>query len=341
MPAAWLSSRNVISDNVFEYFSPSHPFSKDTRLVDRELSGVNEIVYSVDSGKESGFFNAAALEAVDDFSTWLRQQPEVNRATSVADIDVLVEAKLEDRLQQRLDFYRTRIDTSVENNPLLSLDVSDDYSSSAVSVYLRPLDSHALVNFDRRALAWTDENLAGYSVRSGGPTLMFAHLGQQNIHGMLTALAVALVVAALVLALVFRSAHFGWIALACNLLPIILVYSMWAVFDGQISIGAAVVTGMILGILLDDTIYLLATYRRAVTLRIADAVEYAMHRVGPALIITTITLVAGLSLGFLSDFGPVWSMSVLSVMVIAVALFVDLLLLPALLLTIDASGEHS
>jgi predicted RND superfamily exporter protein len=340
LPAAWLASRNVISDNVFEYFSPSHPFSQDTRLVDQELSGINEIIYSVDSGRESGFFSAEAVEAVDKFSTWLRQQPEVNRVTSVADIDVLAEARSEHRLQQRLDFYRTRMDASAENNPLLSLEVSDDYSSSAVSAYLRPLNSNALVDFDRRALAWAKKSLAGYSVKSGGPTLMFAHLGQQNIHGMLTALTIALVVAAMVLALVFRSAHIAWIALVCNLLPLILVYSAWAVFDGRISIGAAVVTGMILGIVLDDTIYLLATYRHAVQHRIVDAVQYAMRRVGPALMVTTITLVSGLSLGLLSDFGPVWSMSVLSVTVIAVALLVDLLLLPALLLTVDASGDH-
>lgn len=230
--------------------------------------------------------------------------------------------------------------TSGENNPLISLEVSDDYSSSAVSAYLRPLDSRALVDFDRRALAWATQNLAGYTVKSGGPTLMFAHLGQQNIRGMLTSLTIALIVAAIVLGSVFRSAHAAWIALVCNLLPIILVYSLWAILDGQISIGAAVVMGMILGIVLDDTIYLLATYRHAVRQRFADAVQYAMRRVGPALIVTTITLVCGLSLGLLSDFGPIFRMSVLSVAVIGAALLVDLLLLPALLLTADARGEH-
>jgi predicted RND superfamily exporter protein len=340
LPATWLVSGNVITDDVFKYFSPSHPFSEDTRLVDRELSGVSEIVYSVDSGSESGFFSAEAVDSVERFSAWLRQQPEVNRVTSIADIDVLVEARKEGRLQQRLDFYRTRMDASAEN-PLLSLDVSGDFSSAAISAYLRPLNSNALVEFDRRALAWARNHLAGYSVKSGGPTLMFAHLGQQNIQGMLTALTVALVIAAIVLGSVFRSAHVAWIALVCNLLPLILAYSAWALFDGQISIGAAVVTGMILGIVLDDTIYLLATYRHAVKQKINDAVQYAMRRVGPALVVTTITLVSGLSLGLLSDFGPVWSMSVLSIIVIAVALLVDLLLLPALLLTVDASGDPS
>jgi predicted RND superfamily exporter protein len=54
-------------------------------------------------------------------------------------------------------------------------------------------------------------------------------------------------------------------------------------------------------------------------------------RIGPALVVTTVTLVSGLSLGLLSEFGPVWKMSALSVMIIGTALVVDLLLLPALL----------
>lgn len=337
LPAAWFASHNVISDNVFEYFVPSHAFYRDTQLVENHFSGVNEVLYSVESGEEFGFFSADAVEALDRLSTWLGQQPEVNRVVSIADTDVLEEARQEGRLQQRLDFYRTRTDKSGDGNPLLSLGVSDDYSSSVVSAYLKQLDSARLIDFDQRVRAWAAKNLSDYTLRSGGPTLMFASLGEQNIRGMLTALSIALLAAALILGVVFRSGRVAWIGLVCNLLPVLLVYSVWAVVNGQISIGAAVVMGMILGIVLDDTIYLLATYRRGLQRDLDDPMGYALRRVGPALIVTTVTLISGLSLGLLSDFGPIWSMSVLSVTIIGTALVVDLLLLPALL---PASGSR-
>ena len=160
-----------------------------------------------------------------------------------------------------------------------------------------------------------------------GPANPMAPPPWHSVH----ALTIALFAAALILGAVFRSGRAAWIGLACNFLPILLVYSVWAVVDGQISIGAAVVMGMVLGIVLDDTIYLLATYDRGVQRNPDDPVGYALQRVGPAMIVTTITLIAGLSLGLLSDFGPIWSMSVLSVAIIGTALVVDLLLLPALL----------
>jgi len=331
LPAAWFASQNVISDNVLEYFVPSHTFHQDTQLVEDRLSGVNEVLYSVATGEELGLFTADAAEALGTFSAWLREQPEVNRVVSMADASLIREAKQEDRLQQRLDFFRTRVDTFTNDNPLAKLEVSADYSSSVVTAYLQQLDSGRLIDFDRRVHAWAADNLDGYSLRSGGPTLMFAQLGEQNIRSMLTALTVALLVAALILGAVFRSGRIAGIGLVCNLLPVLLVFSAWAAFNGRISIGAAVVMGMVLGIVLDDTVYLLTTYRRALARKLTDPIGHALRRVGPALIVTTVTLVTGLSLGLLSDFGPIWSMSLLSVAIIAAALVVDLLLLPALL----------
>jgi len=331
LPAAWFASQNVVSDNVLEYFAPSHAFHRDTRLVEDQLSGVNEVLYSFETAEEFGLFSTDAIDALDAFSTWLREQPEVNRVVSIADAALLEEARQEGRLQQRMEFFRNRVDTLARNNPLVALQVSADYSSALVTAYLGSLDSAGLIAFDRRAHAWAAANLDDYSLRSGGPALMFAHLGERNIRSMLIALTVALLVAALILGAVFRSSRVAGVGLVCNLLPVLLVFSVWAAVNGRISIGAAVVLGMVLGIVLDDTIYLLATYRRALGRKLDDPIGHTLRRVGPALIVTTLTLVMGLSLGMLSDFGPIWSMSLLSVAIIGAALVVDLLLLPALL----------
>ena len=336
LPAAWFASRNVISDNVLTYFAESHAFSQDSRLVEERLSGTNEVLYSIDSGSAQGIFNAKAVESVYAMAAWLRQQPEVGRVVSIADAPVLKEAMQEGRLQQRLDFYKDRVELSNERNPSLALEVSPDFSSSVLSVYLKQLSSAELIRFDASVHSWAADNIGEYSVQSGGPALMFAHLGETNIRGMLTALVIALFVAAILLGAMLRSARIAWVGLVCNLMPVLLVYSIWAVADGHISIGAAVVMGMILGIVLDDTIYLLIAWRRGRERGLANPVSYAIHRVGPALLVTTVTLVAGLSLGLLSEFGPIWNMSALSVAIIGMALVVDLLLLPALL----PAAEH-
>jgi predicted RND superfamily exporter protein len=329
VPAAWLVSRNVVSDNVLEYFAPSHTFRQDTQLVEERLSGINELVYSIDTLSPSGLFDEDAVLSIRAFAGWLRQQPEVRRVVSVADSRVMDEAIADGRLQERLDFFAQRIDAAADTP--FRFDVSEDRSSAAVTVYLQSLDSAELIEFDERVHAQGASQLAALSIMSGGPTLMFAHLGEQNVRGMVVALSLALVGAAVLLGAVLRSARIAWIGLACNLLPVLLVYSLWAVLDGRISIGAAIVMGMILGIVIDDTIYMLAAYRGGHRQGLSDPVSDALNRVAPALCVTTLTLVLGLCTGLLSDFGPIWSMSALSVTIIAAALVTDLVLLPALL----------
>ena len=331
LPAGWFASQNVISDNVFEYFVPSHPYYRDTQLVESRLSGVNEIRYSLDSGSALGLFDINTVDKLHGFATWLEKQPEVNRIVAFSNTAIIREARLQGRLGERLAFYRNRAEEPKNRSALIASLASSDYSATLISVFLQRMDSTALIDFDSRVHAWAKQNMTDFALSSGGPTLMFANLGEQNIRSMLTALIIALFGAALVLGVVHRSYRTAWIGLVCNLLPVLLIYAVWAIVDGQISIGAAVVMGMILGIVLDDTIYLLTSYRRGRVQNLAEPATHALRRVGPALVVTTLTLVSGLSLGLLSDFGPIWSMSLLSVLIIATALIVDLLLLPALL----------
>ena len=338
LPALWLVNRNVISDNVFEYFPASHPFIEDTRVAEASFSGINEALYSVDTGEPNGLFRVRAIDALDALASWLRRQPEVIRVTSISELDVLAEARNDGRLAERLANYERLVAENDVANPLVAREVSADYSSALVSVYLQQLDSAEIVAFDRRVHRWASENLDDASLTSGGPTLIFAYLGEHNIRSMLAALGIGLLFAAVVLGVALKSLRIAWTGLVCNFLPLLLVYSVWAVTNGRISIGAAIVMGMIIGIVIDDTIYLLSTYRRELDRNVVDPAARALRCIGPALIITTITLVAGLATGLLSDFSPVWSMSALSASTIAVALIVDLFLLPAML--VNASGSN-
>lgn len=330
LPAAYLASTNTISDNVFAYFPSSHPFSQDTQLVEGRFSGINEATYSlgVASNKQSFLEPDGALAAAK-FSDWLQQRPEVIRVRSLVDNEPIREAIADDELAEFLDFVDEQ--QAEPGFDYLVADLSSDRKHTAFTTYLVPMDSGTQVSFDRRVHQWVATELPGYTLLSGGPTLMFAYLGQHNIKGMLTSLGLALVFAAVLLWVVFRSTRIALAGLVCNILPIVMVYAIWALVSGQLSLGAAIVMGMVLGIVLDDSIYLLAAFSRAHSSGDNDSDRTAIRRIGPAMMITTLALVAGLSTGLLSDFGPIWSMSMLSVLVIAMALIIDLLLLPAML----------
>ena len=100
----------------------------------------------------------------------------------------------------------------------------------------------------------------------------------------------------------------------------------------------SVVAAMTLGIVVDDTIHFLSKYLRARRERgmsTEDAIRYAFNTVGVALFITTVILTAGFMIIAQSTFLINANMGLLTAITICIALFVDFLFLPPLLMWID------
>ena len=113
-------------------------------------------------------------------------------------------------------------------------------------------------------------------------------------------------------------------------------------FFGRINFGLAAVAGLSIGIVVDDTVHFLSKYlraRREKGLNAEDAVRYAFNNVGLALLVTSLVLIAGFMIMAQSHFYLNSSMGLLTSVVIMLALFIDLTLLPALLMKFSSSKK--
>ena len=84
--------------------------------------------------------------------------------------------------------------------------------------------------------------------------------------------------------------------LAASLLPAAAAFGIWGLFVGQVGIALSVVTGMTLGIVVDDTVHFMSKYlraRREKGFNAEQAVHYAFNSVGIALLVTSVVLIAG------------------------------------------------
>lgn len=107
---------------------------------------------------------------------------------------------------------------------------------------------------------------------------------------------------------------------------------------GQVNMAVAVVTGMALGIVVDDCVHFLSKYqlaRQEDDLDAKEAVIKAFNSVGTALTVTTIILGAGFAILAQSSFGVNSAMAMLTGIALVMALIADLTLLPALLIALD------
>ncbi|OUR60986.1 RND transporter [Colwellia sp. 39_35_sub15_T18] len=338
---------NELNDDFVKYFDKSVPYRTATDFMQDNLSGMMSVEISVKTGVPSGINAPQYLQTVSDFSDWLRQRPETDHVSTITDTlkrlnknmhsDDPAWYKLPDSQElsaQYLLLYEMSLPYGLDLNNQLDV----DKSSSRIVATFKNITSNQLINAETAMRAWFTEHAPQYEVDFASPTLMFAHIGQRNITSMLIGTTLALVLISILLGIALKSVRFGLVSLLPNLVPAGIAFGIWGLYSGQVGLGLSVVIGMTLGIVVDDTVHFLSKYLYARREKGADtkaAVHYAFDNVGRALWITTFVLVAGFSVLAQSSFSMNAEMGLLTAMTIFIALVVDFIFLPPLLMLID------
>ena len=338
--------RNELSDNWTRYFDDRYQYRRDTDFVIANLTGLDALEYSLNSGGAGGITDPGYLRAVDAFAEWYREQPEVAHVQAFPDIMK--------RLSMNMNgddpgFYRLPEDPELAAQYLLlyefSLpfgnDLNDriDVSKSAtrMTVVVHSLSGQELRALDTRAEAWLNANQRDMATTASGISMVFAHLSQRNIESMLRGTIIAMSLISLILILVFRSLRMGLISLLPNFIPAAMSFGLWGYLVGRVGLASSVVTVVAFGIIVDDTIHFLTRYLKARKegLPAPEAVRSTFRTVGQALTTTTLVLSAGFLVFTASGFEISWALGILVTITIVIALLTDFLLLPTLLMAID------
>ena len=125
----------------------------------------------------------------------------------------------------------------------------------------------------------------------------------------------------------------GMIAMIPNAFPVLFVFGVMGHAGRLIDIGTMMTASVAMGVAVDDTIHFLSWFRSYLDKGMSrvEAVIETYRRVGPAMTQTTIVGGLGLFVFALSTFTPTQRFGTLMLILLAAALFGDLVLLPALL----------
>ncbi len=337
--------RNHLNDEFIKYFSENVPFRVDTDFAVEHLTGIYLLEFSLPAAGEGKISDPEYLRHVDAFANWLRTQPEVLHVNTYTDImkrlnknlhgDDPAWYKLPDNPElaaQYLLLYEFSLPFGLDLNNQINV----KKSATKLTASLKSVSSETLLALERRAEAWLAANTPDYMhVQAASPSLMFADIGHRNIRAMLKGTTAALIVISLILMLALRSFRIGLLSLIPNLVPIGMAFGLWGIFVGQVGLALSVVSGMTMGIVVDDTVHFLSKYlraRREQGLGSEEAVRYAFHTVGTPLLVTTIVLMLGFGVLALSDFQLNAGMGLLTAITIGLALLADFLYLPPLLM---------
>lgn len=348
-----LIPNNVMNEKFVEQFDQSFQFRQDSDFFTDNISGVYSIEYSIRS--KSDVTNALSqpefLQTVDAFTQWLREDKRIRHVLSISDTfkrlnknmhgDDANWYQLPDNRElsaQYLLLYELSLPYGLDLNNQVNM----DKDATRVVVRIDDMSSAELLQLEKEINLWWQQYADDLDVTGASTTLMFTHIVERAVQSMVSGTALAFALIALVLIMSLRSLRLGLISLVPNLVPIIAGLGIWALIDAQVGMSFAIVVVLTLGIIVDDTVHFLSKYQYAkkqLHLSTEEALVSTFNSVGKALIITTIALVCGFLILSLSGFSRNADMGLMAAITITIALLVDLVLLPALIMVMDKNAQ--
>ncbi|WP_375295041.1 efflux RND transporter permease subunit [Vibrio vulnificus] len=346
--SAALIPYNKVNDESVKYFDTSSEFRQAADFMEQRISGMTTMSIAIKTHQSQGIASPEFLAVLGEFTHWLREQPETDHVASLSDIYKRLNKNMhgDDNAYYTLPAerelaaqYLLLYEMSLPFGLDLNNQVNVDKSSVKLQLTVKNLGSVELVALEERIYQWFASHAPQYQVVASSPSLMFAHIGETNMSSMLSTLPITLILISALMIFALRSWRLGMISLVPNIAPAVIGFGLWALISGEINLGLSVVVTLTLGIVVDDAVHFLAKYQHArkAGQNAEQAVRYAFHTVGRALWITTVVLVAGFSVLAMSQFRLNSDMGQLSAIVIFVALVIDFVLLPSLLMRFDTA----
>ena len=345
---AYSATQNRLNDNWINYFTENVPVRIATDVLEERISGADFLEYSISAGKPQGINDPEFLAYLDSFVQWLRAHPQVEQVTSLIDIMKKLNRVMhgddinwyrlpeqQDLAAQYLLLYEMSLPYGLDLNNIINI----DKSATRLIITTKNMGTRALSNLDLEIQAWLQNNTpVNMHAQGTGISIVFAYLSQRNIINMLIAAFGALLAISVILIIALKRFDIGMISLLPNIIPATMAFGLWGLLVGEIGLGLSVVVSMTLGIVVDDTVHFISKYLRArnnFKMNKEQAIQHAFTTVGPAMWTTTVALVAGFLVLMLSDYRMSADMGLLSAITISIALLMDFLLLPAVLLVAD------
>ncbi len=338
--------RIELTDNWLQYLDERYEFRRDTDFVIENLTGMENLEYSLSAGREGGITDPGYLHKVDAFAEWYRAQPEVTHVQAFSDIMK--------RLNENMHgddpaFYRLPEDSELAAQYLLLYELSVpfgsdlnnriniDKSGTRMTVTMRSLSAEEQRALDLRGQDWLRANGADLATGGSGYSLALAHLTIRNIKSMLWGTVTAMALISLLLIGIFRSVRLGLVSLVPNFIPATMAFGVWGYLYAEVGNAGSLVTAIAFGTVVDDTIHFMSKYllARREGRSASEGVQYAFRSVGRPLFTTTMILVLGFLVFASSGFVISWMLGLMVALTIGFALICDFLLLPPLLIAID------
>lgn len=334
----WGASRIRLETDYLQFLSRSNPVRQENDRIADALGGTQPVYIVIDGDEPRSISKVETLAAIKDLQDFIVEQPGVDAAVSLVDYLRIVRGALNPDAPPGLPN-----DQSEVNQLLLFVSEKDirpvanrDFSRANMIVGTRLTGSTEINAFVDKVEAYAATRFRrGLEVHGTGTIVLLNRSADAVAHGQIFGLLQVLLVLFVLMSGLLLSVRGGLLSLVPNVLPIIILFGVMGWGGISLNISTSMIAVIAIGIAVDDTIHYLTAFNTHVrrTGSEEQAIIHVGRSVGMPIVFTSIVLTAGFLVVCQSNFIPIRHFGILASITMVMALFADLLVTPALLMT--------
>lgn len=314
---------------------------QDLNIIENQLGASSRLQINIQSLSDETVFASESMLALEKFQNKLEANSLLAMPVSVLNIKQFLEQRTTVLFQSNLDSAKLQESLKVfnENGHSFFTFFSSDLKTLGITVGVKELKTselEQLMSAIQQAFQESfDTDLFRLDIQ--GFSVVFAQLNKFILQTQFRSFFAAFFVGFLALFFFIKNLRTTILVLIPNALPLfVLAIAMW-LLNISLDVTTAMITPIMLGIAMDDTIHLIYKYKRtkAFKANAQDRIDKSMRYTGGALFSTTAALVAGFLIISISVVPSVSEFGILCALTVLMAFVADVLFLPALLKRFD------
>ena len=349
-------SQMKVSGSLIGEMPKSASFFKDILFFEKEFNGVQPLEIMINTGRKKGVMKASMMRKMDELQKTIDSIPELSKPVSVVNLvkyskqafyngnPEYYELPTSQEQAFILSYAKNATKNSKENLMKSYVDSTGQYAR--LTTFMKDIGTEEMARVEQRLHKRIDQIFPTdkYTITLTGKALVFQKGTTYLVENLIESLIFAILLIAGLMAYMFRSWKMIFASVVTNILPLCITSGLMGYFGIPLKPSTILVFSIAFGISVDNAIQFMAKYRHDLIRnegKIKKSVISALHETGVSTFYTSIVLIFGFAIFTLSGFSGTIALGGLISVTLTFAMFANLLVLPALVLTTEKwSGKQ-
>ena len=343
-------SQMKVSGSLIGEMPKSASFFKDIVFFEKEFNGVMPLEIMINTKRKKGVMKLSTMKKMDELQKTISEIPELSKPISIVN---LVKYSKQAYYNGNPEYYE--LPTSQEQAFILSyaknatkntkenlmksyVDSTGQYAR--ITTFMKDIGTKEMAKVESKLHQKIDKIFPKdrYEVTLTGKALVFQKGTSYLINNLIESLIFAILLIAGLMTYLFRSGKMVLASVITNILPLCITSGLMGYFGIPLKPSTILVFSIAFGISVDNAIQFMAKYRLDLLQnkgKVKKSVFSALRETGISTFYTSIVLIFGFAIFTLSSFSGTIALGGLISCTLLFAMFSNLLVLPALVLTFE------